>query len=108
MISYHNIKNTLRDFKNGDSQLEILKRKTPKKSDLFFKKLFNFLPSTSGYISLSNTKKDIQDLLKNNIPSKIKSDSFYDIWIDDMTNLCKIFCFFLGEDKVSIWVGAHR
>ena len=38
MISYHNIKNTLRDFKNGDSQLEILKRKTPKKSDLFLSK----------------------------------------------------------------------
>ena len=108
MTSYHNVKNILRDFKNDDNQLKILKRKVPKKSDIFFKKLYIFLPSISGYVRLFNAKKDIQELLKNNIPSKIKLDPFYDIWIDDMVNLCKIFCFFLGEDKVSIWIGAHR
>ncbi len=107
-MDYQRIKKKIIDFKDKDDQLKIVIRKAPLKSEFFFKKLYKSLNSTYGFVSYSNSVKDIKKILKLELLNEIMSDPFYDIWINDMSNLCKIFCKFIGEDKISFWIGTKR
>ena len=42
------------------------------------------------------------------ITKDIKCDPFYRLWLDDMSNLCKLFCKFIGDNKISFWLGTER
>ena len=108
MINFKNITSDLLDFKKRNDHLKIIKRKTPLNSDCFFEKLFKEFSSITGFIRFDNAKEDIQRLLDDDISNKIKCDPFYDIWINDMSNMCKTFWKFLGEEKISFWIGTKR
>ena len=108
MIHYFNNVESLIDFRNGKYQVGILERKVPEKSDQFFKKFNNFPYSISGYITLHSAKKDIYELLEKKISNDIKCDPFYESWLDDMSRVCKIFCSFQGQDRISYWLGSER
>ena len=45
------------DFKNNESQLEILKRSSPSQSNLFFKEFSKSIFSITGLISKNQPKK---------------------------------------------------
>ena len=96
------------DFKNNESQLEILKRPSPSQSNLFFKEFSKSIFSITGLISKNQPKKDIKKLLKKTLPLSIQDNSFYDIWLEDMSNVCKLFCTFLNTNKLSFWLGNSR
>ena len=108
MTNYNMVKQNLFDFKNDDKQLKIIARKIPKNSDFFFNKLYKCLNSVSGFVKYDNSKQDIQKFLDRIITKDIKCDPFYRVWIDDMSNLCKLFCKFIGDNKISFWVGTER
>ena len=108
MTNYQKIKNNIIDFKNRDNQLKIINRKEPRNSETFFQKVYKSLTSVVGFVNKRSAKEDIQKLVKSELPSTLKLDPFYDIWVDDMSNICKIFCTFLREDKISYWIGTKR
>jgi len=47
-------------------------------------------------------------MLSDSLSQSIRSDPFYDVWLNDMTNMCKIFCNFILEKKISFWIGTRR
>jgi hypothetical protein len=96
------------NFKNNESQIEILKRPSPPLTNLFFKEFSKSIFSITGFVSKNQPKKDINKLLKNTLPSSIQSKSFYNIWLEDMSNICKLFCTFLNTNKLSFWLGSAR
>ena len=108
MIHFYNNFESLKDFRNSKDQVGILERKVPQKSDLFFKKFNQFPTSIFGHITLSSAKRDIYKLLEKNISSDIRCDPFFKNWLDDMSRVCKIFCSFQGQDRISFWLGSER
>ena len=96
------------DFKKNESQLEILRRPSPAKSVLFFKEFSKSIFSITGFISKNQSKKDIERLLKNTLPTSIQNHSFYNFWLEDMSDICKLFCTFLNANKLSFWLGNAR
>ena len=73
-------------------------------NSFFSKSIF----SITGLISKNQPKKDIKKLLKKTLPLSIQDNSFYDIWLEDMSNVCKLFCTFLNTNKLSFWLGNSR
>ena len=108
MNNHHNIRQNLLDFKNKHKQLRIINRKIPKNSELFFNKVFKCLNSVSGFVKYNSSRQDIEELFNRQITKDIKCDPFYSVWIDDMSDLCKLFCKFIGDNKISFWVGTER
>ena len=108
MPNFTNIKNELTNFKKKNDQLKILQRTSPVNSDFFFKGLYKNFFSVTGFVKEDNPKKDIQNLFKDIFSLKIQRDPFYDYWLDDMAQICKIFCSFLNHDKLSFWLGSSR
>ena len=108
MINNSYILNKLTNFKNKNNQLEILKRPSPFKSNFFFKKICKYIPSVSGFVHKGRAKTDIKKLLGKFLPSQTQCDINYNIWLNDMSNLCEIFCRFLNANKLSFWVGNSR
>ena len=108
MKDYHNIKQNLLDFKNDNKQLKIINRQIPRNSNFFFNKVFKCLNSVTGFVKYNSSKQDLGELLNRIITKDIKCDPFYSVWIDDMSDLCKLFCKFIGDNKISFWVGTER
>lgn len=108
MIHYYKRFNSLIDFKNRKGQIAILKRNPPKESELFFKKLCQFPFFLSGYVRHDSAKEDIRKLLKYEIPKHLQFDSFYEDWLEDMGNMCEIFCSMQLEDSLCFWLGSKR
>ena len=102
------LQKNLKEFKKNDVYLKIFKREAPVNSDLFFKKICNKFSSISCFINHSTAENDIHDIFAKVFNSEIKSDPFYTVWLNDMSNICKIYCKFLEEHKISFWIGTNR
>lgn len=107
IYKYQSISN-LTKLKNKNFQVGIIERKPPSNSDVFFRKLYKHSFALFGSVSKINAKKDIKKVLENQIPLDIQSDTFYEDWIEDMSNVCKIFCSFKNADIISFWLGSKR
>ena len=35
-------------------------------------------------------------------------DPFFNFWLFDISSICKMYCKFLKEDKISFWIGTKR
>ena len=108
MIYHYQRSSNLLKLKNKNFQVGIIERKPPSNSDVFFQKLYEHPFALFGSVSKSNAKKDIKKVLKNQIPLDIQSDTFYEDWIEDMSNVCKLFCSFKNADIISFWLGSKR
>ncbi len=108
MQDYEDIKNEILNFRTEEKHLKILKRKTPLNSEVFFYKIMDSFTSMSGFVSLNDTKEDILGIFGDVIPSEMESTPLYHIWLNDMVKMCKIFCNFVLEDKISFWIGTKR
>ena len=104
---YQRISNLIK-LKNNNFQVGIIERKPPSNSDVFFRKLYKHSFALFGSVSKINAEKDIKKVLKHQIPLDIQSDTFYEDWIKDMSNVCKIFCSFKNADIISFWLGSKR
>ena len=107
ILNCENMKSFI-DFKFSNYQIAILNRQVPTDAKLFFDEL-NITPfSTAGHVSLENSFLDINKLIEKRIPSKIRNNLFYENWIKDMSEICKMFCLFQEKDKISFWLGSER
>jgi len=102
------LQNRLLDFKMKKKYLQVFKRKTPTNSDKFFKEFFRSFSSAVGFVKYSNAQEDIESIIENRFSSTVKLNPFYKLWIKDMSEICRIFCKFLKNDKISFWIGTHR
>lgn len=102
------LKNQLLDFKKKKKYLEVVKRKAPIGADKFFTEFFQSFSSAVGFVKYSNAQKDIESILENHFPSTARLNPFYELWIRDMSEVCKVFCKFLRNDKISFWIGTNR
>lgn len=108
MIYYLKDENSFKDFHNKTHQVGILSRETPSESRAFFS-IFSSSPfSISGFVNEKNAKKDIDELIENQLKKKIKLSLFYNHWLDDMSRICKMFCSFQKKKRISFWLGSER
>ena len=96
------------NFKNNGNQIEVLKRSAPSDPNSFFQELSKSISAITGFVHKSKSKEDISKLLSNFLPPKIQHHPCYNIWLNDMSYICKLFCSFLNENKLSFWVGSIR
>ena len=108
MIYYYEKIDQIKNFKKTKDQLGILERKAPLEACSFFKKLNKISFSISGKVGRCNTKEDINNLLKEEIPKKIQNEQFYQNWLLDMSDICKLFCIMQSEKSLSFWLGSQR
>jgi hypothetical protein len=108
MVHYNKDISYLKKFKKSEDQIRVLKRKEPIEAQKFFQKLYQFPFSIFGNVHKNNTKTDIKKLLNYKIPGKLQRDPFYENWLDDMSQTCKLFCSFQEEDNISYWLGSKR
>ena len=99
---------SLKDFKKRKDLIGILEREVPPEAPFFFQKLNQLHFSISGNIRKNHAKEDIHKLLKYEIPKNIQYNPFYENWLVDMCNICKIFCDMQSEKSISYWLGSKR
>jgi hypothetical protein len=90
-IFHPNDMDELSTFTNKHCNLTILKRNKPHGSEAFFQKLMQIPFKVTGLISIKDPIKNIHDILYSVIPENLREDSFYDDWLNDMSEICKAF-----------------
>tara|TARA_B100000886_G_C20293470_1_gene436501 strand:+ start:244 stop:441 length:198 start_codon:yes stop_codon:yes gene_type:complete len=60
IADYTEIEKKLFSFKREKEHFKILKRNTPKQSEIFFKKLLNSFISISGFVNHATAKEDLK------------------------------------------------
>ena len=61
-----------------------------------------------GQVFKASSAADIRFLLEEDIPLKLKLDPFFELWVDDMANVCNVFCDVVGEDAIGFCLGTER
>ena len=109
-MSIFHIKNLdqIKNFENQSYKLAIMKRSRPREAIKFFQKLLLTPFGVYGEVRRKYATDDIKFIIDNNIPSNIKNDSFYDLWIKDMASLCISFSKIENSSDISFWVGSER
>ena len=108
LINELKLQKNLREFKKNNDFFKIFKREVPINSDFFFKKICSEFSSISCFINYSTAENDIRDIFTKIFNSKIKSDPFFNVWLNDMSSICKMYCKFLEEKRISFWIGTNR
>ena len=98
----------IKDFPNKSDQLAIMNRSMPENASLFFKQLLKISFNITGEIYKETATINIKDLLSNKLPKKIKNNVFYQPWIEDMANLCEMFCITEKSSYISFSISSHR
>ena len=80
----------------------IYERNVPHGSVSFFKNLIKIDFSVNAEISKFDTKNNIKSALSDVLSFEIKSSIFYEIWINDITHVCKIFCDIQNTSSISM------
>ena len=98
----------IKDFPNKSDQLAIMNRSMPENASLFFSELLKISFNITGEIYKETATINIKDLLSNKLPKKIKNNVFYQPWIEDMANLCEMFCITEKSSYISFSLSSHR
>lgn len=98
----------IKDFPNKSDQLAIMNRSMPENASLFFTQLLKISFNITGEIYKETATINIKDLLSDKLPKKIKNNVFYQPWIEDMANLCEMFCITEKSSYISFSISSHR
>ena len=98
----------IKDFPNKSDQLAIMNRSMPENASLFFTQLLKISFNINGEIYKETATINIKDLLSDKLPKKIKNNVFYQPWIEDMANLCEMFCITEKSSYISFSISSHR
>ena len=98
----------IKDFPNKSDQLAIMNRSMPENASLFFTQLLKISFNITGEIYKETATINIKDLLSDKLPKKIKNNVFYQAWIEDMANLCEMFCITEKSSYISFSISSHR
>ena len=108
MIYYIKEANQLKNFQNKKYQLGILKREEPSNALSFFRKFPQNAFFVNDFIKENMAKDNIRKLLRFKFSKKIQNNSFYEDWLEDMSEICVIFCSFIKKKEISFWLGSSR
>ena len=97
-----------KSFVNQTNQLTVLERKVPPKASSFFNKLIKINFTIFGKVHKDRTIEDIKFILDEEFTKNIKNDVFYKTWINDISQLCKLFCDLENSSYISIWLSSKR
>ena len=103
--------NNLQELKNFDkypAQLGIIERDIPSGAKEFFKKLMKSHFKYLGEVNKDYALNDIENILDKEISKEIKAETLYDQWVNDMAEVCKIFCILENTISVSFQLGTQR
>ena len=95
-------------FNFVNSQLALVERDALSGSSAFFSKLTQTKFHVLGQIFKASSVADIRFLLEEDIPPKLQSDPFFELWVADMANVCNVFCDMVGEDAIGFCLGTER
>lgn len=98
----------LKDFNHRSYPLGIVKRTVPPDSVTFFEKLMSTKFKIFGNISKDSALNEIRDLLDDVIADELQSEPFYQDWLHDMAEVCKVFCDLENSDAIGFWLGSER
>ena len=98
----------IKDFPNKSDQLAIMNRSMPENASLLFTQLLKISFNITGEIYKETATINIKDLLSDKLPKKIKNNVFYQPWIEDMANLCEMFCITEKSSYISFSISSHR
>ena len=98
----------IKDFPNKSDQLAIMNRSMPENASLFFSELLKISFNITGEIYKETATINIKDLLSDKLPKKIQNNIFYQPWIEDMANLCEMFCITEKSSYISFSLSSHR
>ena len=98
----------IKDFPNKSDQLAIMNRSMPENASLFFTQLLKISFNITGEIYKETATINIKDLLSDKLPKKTKNNVFYQPWIEDMANLCEMFCITEKSSYISFSISSHR
>ncbi|MFN3233877.1 MAG: DUF1826 domain-containing protein [Gammaproteobacteria bacterium] len=99
----------LKNFPDSGDHLAIIEREKPADSEDFFEKLYSeyAFEYISGKVRKSFAKEDISFLLDDSL-AQMQGEDFYELWLIDMADICKIFCDIQKTDEVAFWLGSDR
>lgn len=103
----HNLQ-ALSDFQKRSDQLAIVARAPLEGADAFFQKLLQTPFNIIGKVSKEKGVDDIKKILKSDIPIELRTNPFYEVWVSDMADVCKHFCYTLGSDAISFCLATER
>ena len=95
-------------FQYCESQLALVKREPLGGSTKFFSELMQTTFSVVGQVFKESSFEDIKFILEEDISSKLQSNPFFELWVADMANVCKIFCDMVEEDSIDFCLGTER
>ena len=98
----------IKHFPNKSDQLAIMNRSMPENANLFFTELLKISFNITGKINKETATINIKDLLSDKLPKKIQNNVFYQNWIEDMANLCKLFCLMEKSSYISYSISSDR
>ncbi|MEM7197929.1 MAG: DUF1826 domain-containing protein [Pseudomonadota bacterium] len=96
----------LNDFSKRPDKLAIIARSVPSGGDSFFQKPSPF--AVAGKVYKHSALTDIGEILRDEISEEIRSNPFYEQWLGDMAEICKIFCDIENSDAICFWLGSER
>lgn len=100
--------NELSEFSKSSDQLAIFERQAPQAAEGYMQKLMRISLDIAGKVRKENAKQDIQDILQEQMPAKLQDDPFYNEWLADMADVCKVYCDTLASDAICFWLGTER
>lgn len=98
----------LKDFGTRAEQLAIVPRQAPCGAGKLFNELMQKSFTTAGYVRKAHAVKDIHDIVEICMPQALQCKGAYQDWIEDMAEICEVFCDTQGTDAICFWLGTQR
>ena len=77
-------------------------------ANAFFEKLLRTQIQVKGLVSVRYRQKDIENLLAEEIPEKMRFDPFYNLWISDITRVCEAFGELVESQTIAFSLSTER
>ena len=103
-ISLNNIIN----FNKDNSYLNIVERKMPNGSNIFFEELLSKPFDVNKTIAKKSIFEDIKRLLNKTVSKKVQVNEFYQIWLQDMGKISNLFCNTIEENYINFSLSTSR
>lgn len=107
-VFFANDLQSMKDFAYRPHQLAILEREKPNDAHAFFSKLRSLSFGNIGEVSRTEAYEDIKFILEEDIPAPLQQDPFYKFWLEDMAQICAVFCDVEQSNLIRIWIGSKR
>ena len=90
------------------SPLGILTRDQPHEAIDFFARLQHSEFTIRNIINAKFAQNEIHELFSHNFSTAVISDSFYKIWVQDISQAIKFFCKLQNTTSLSFWLSSKR